>query len=141
MKFIFDVDPRGVVLASGLLLAWSGAYAVDCDNPPGGLGLASAQANYVCAEKMRQSSDAKLNQVYKKLLGAVKNDPDAGVDVKTELVSAQKAWIAFRDAECELSANISGAAQQWTIVNHSQCLAELTDERTKTIQNYLDQVK
>ncbi|MBU9274910.1 lysozyme inhibitor LprI family protein [Burkholderia gladioli] len=141
MKLIFGIDLKAAFLTCGLLLAWSGTYAADCDNPPGGLGLDSAQASYVCAEKTRKSSDVKLNQIYKRLLGAVKSDPDAGVDVKAEIISAQKAWIAFRDAECELSANISGGAQQWIMVNHSQCLAEQTDERAKSLQNYMDQVK
>ncbi|WP_186192089.1 lysozyme inhibitor LprI family protein [Burkholderia gladioli] len=113
MKLIFGIDLKAAFLTCGLLLAWSGTYAADCDNSPGGLGLDSAQASYVCAEKMRKSSDVKLNQIYKRLLGAVKSDPDAGGDVKAELISAQKAWIAFRDAECELIVSISGGAQQW----------------------------
>ncbi|MGU7772330.1 lysozyme inhibitor LprI family protein [Burkholderia sp. MR1-5-21] len=115
------------------------AFAVDCDNPPGGTDFASAKANYQCAETERHAADVRLNQVYKKLLNAVKDDSDSGTIPKTQIVSAQRTWIAFRDAECDFRNSLSGGARQWLMVNHSQCLAELTEQRTKVLEEYLKQ--
>ncbi|MDR0244869.1 MAG: lysozyme inhibitor LprI family protein [Burkholderia sp.] len=117
------------------------AFALDCNNPPGGVDAESAQINYQCAEKDRRSADLKLNSAYKKLLGVLKDDPDSGVIPKTQIVSAQRAWVTFRDAECDLKTSLNGGAHQWLIVNHSQCLTELTEQRTKTLQDYLKQVQ
>ncbi|MCA8023116.1 lysozyme inhibitor LprI family protein [Burkholderia metallica] len=117
------------------------AFAVDCNNPPGGIDAESAQINYQCAEKDRHSADLKLNQAYKKLVSVLKDDPDSGLIPKTQIVYAQRAWVAFRDAECDLRTSVSGGARQWLIVNHSQCLTELTEQRTKTLQDYLKQVQ
>ncbi len=120
LMFIFSID----------------TFALDCDNPPGGLDPASAQANYQCAEKDRHAADLKLNQAYKKLLSDIKSSRDSGSDIKAQLIAAQKSWITFRDSECDLRTGISGGALQWLTVNHSECLKELTDERTKTLQGY-----
>jgi uncharacterized protein YecT (DUF1311 family) len=117
------------------------AFAVDCNNPPGGTDLASAQTNYQCAEKDRVAADAKLNQVYKKLTGLLKDDPEQETTPKSQVVAAQRAWVAFRDAECDFRTSLNGGARQWLIVNHSQCLTELTTERTKVLQGYLDQAQ
>ncbi|WP_232453945.1 lysozyme inhibitor LprI family protein, partial [Burkholderia ubonensis] len=74
---------------------------------------------------------------YKKLLGALKDDPDSGLIPRTQIVSAQRTWVAFRDAECDFRTSASGGAHQWLIVNHAQCLAELTEQRTKVLEDYL----
>lgn len=116
-----------------------GAFAFDCNNPPGGTDLASAQANYQCSEKDRITEDAKLNQVYKKLVGMLKDDPDKETMPKSQIVAAQRAWVAFRDAECDFRTSLNGGVHQWLMVNHSQCLAEVTSQRTKVLQGYLEQ--
>ncbi|WP_157636712.1 lysozyme inhibitor LprI family protein, partial [Burkholderia ubonensis] len=46
-------------------------------------------------------------------------------------------WVAFRDAECDFRTSVSGGAHQWLIVNRAQCLAELTEQRTKVLDDYL----
>ncbi|AXF19459.1 urease-associated protein [Burkholderia pyrrocinia] len=116
------------------------AFAIDCGNPPGGVDLESAQANYQCAEKSRRAADSILNQTYKKLLNTLKDDPDSGLIPKTQIISAQRAWVAFRDAECDFRTSVNGGARQWLTVNHAQCLTELTEQRTKVLQDYLKQV-
>ncbi|EML1599159.1 DUF1311 domain-containing protein [Burkholderia cenocepacia] len=133
-----------VKLAFGVIfsLVWSAnVFALDCNNPPGGIDPDSAQINYQCAEKDRRAADLKLNSTYKKLLSVLKDDPDSGVIPKTQIVSAQRAWVTFRDAECDLKTSLNGGARQWLIVNHSQCLTELTEQRTKALQDYLKQAQ
>lgn len=128
-----------------LLLVFSGvslnAFALDCSNPPGGIGPDAAQANFQCAEKDRTAADKSLNDTYKKLLANLKDDPEQQRFSRTQVVAAQRAWVAFRDAECEFQASLSGSAPQWLPVNRSQCLTQLTTARTKVLQGYLEQAQ
>ncbi|MBN3808142.1 lysozyme inhibitor LprI family protein [Paraburkholderia sp. Ac-20347] len=77
------------------------AFALDCNNPPGGIGPEAAQSNLQCAEQERAAADHALNDAYKKLLANLKNDPELQRLSKTQIVAAQRAWVVFRDAECE----------------------------------------
>jgi len=125
-----------------VLLALSiDAFAVDCNNPPGGTDLASAQANFRCTEQTRLANDKKLNEVYKKLLGSLKDDPEKENFSRTQIVPAQRAWVAFRDAECDFRTSVNGGAHQWLVVNRSQCIADLTAERVKALETYLQQAQ
>ncbi|NYH19377.1 lysozyme inhibitor LprI family protein [Paraburkholderia bryophila] len=117
------------------------AFALDCNNPPGGTDLASAQGNFQCAEKARVAADKLLNDTYKKLLGSLNDNSEKENSSRTQIVSAQRAWIAFRNAECEFRTSLNGGAHQWLVVNRSQCIAELTADRTKVLQSYLEQAQ
>ena len=52
-----------------------------------------------------RAADAELNAVYQKALNAM---PSA--DAKDKLREAQRAWVAFRDAELALNATLPGAS-------------------------------
>jgi|tagenome__1003787_1003787.scaffolds.fasta_scaffold19931177_2 uncharacterized protein YecT (DUF1311 family) len=131
---------KSALLAAMMFFGLSGnVFSVDCSNPPGGVGLDSAEANLKCAEIDWKNSDAKLNQIYKKLSAKVKDVPDEEDFSKTQLVAAQRAWVAFRDAECELQASLDGGAPRWIIVNQTNCLADFTKERTLVFSKYLNQ--
>jgi uncharacterized protein YecT (DUF1311 family) len=71
------------------------------------------------AAQRAKTADKALNVAYKHL--AANLDP-AG---KAKLLTAQKAWLAFRDAECAFA----GPAMK------DATLAELTEARTKDLQN------
>ncbi len=116
-------------------------FADDCNNPPGGTDLATAQASYQCAEESRIAADAKLNLAYKTLVGTLKDNAEQGVIQKTQIMAAQRAWLAFRDAECDFRISLNGGAHQWLAVNHSECLTELTVQRTSILQQYLQQAR
>lgn len=56
---------------------------------------AKAQAEMnACANKEAARVDAKLNDVYRKLLSKATNEPEAVAKIK----AAERAWIAYRDA-------------------------------------------
>lgn len=117
------------------------AFAIDCNNPPEGTDLESAQANFQCAEKARVASDKRLNDTYKKLLGHLKDDAEKENFSRTQIVVSQRAWVAFRNAECDFRTSLNGGAHQWLAVNLSQCLTDLTDQRVKALQAYLEQAQ
>ena len=70
-------------------------------------------------------ADAELNAAYQKALAAM---PSA--ESKTKLREAQRAWVAFRDAEVALRATIPPVSGNGLKILQT----ELTDARTKQLQ-------
>ena len=129
---------RVFLSAAALFLAAGSAHAQDetkC-NPDGNTSEMAA-----CAENDYQAEDAKLNKVYatylKKMQGIDADmgstPPDTAV---VRLKTAQRAWIAFRDAECPLESvdNMGGSIERILV---PACLAALTKERTTTLKEQL----
>ncbi len=61
--------------------------------------------------------DARLNEVYKAVLGVLPPDK------QQKLRAAQKAWIAMRDSDCE-----------WAFVDLRDCVIDRTTNRTKELE-------
>lgn len=122
-------------LASVMLAAIPvSAFALDCDAPSGGVGLEAARASLTCAERDAARNDKALNEAYGRLNVSLGSRPDE----RDALRTAQRAWIAFRDAECDLRAIDAGGAPQWVPVNRMQCVSELTAERAAQLRSYRD---
>ena len=104
-----------------VLATASAAQAQECDRNDD-----SQQMMNICAGEDFQAADAKLNQAYKDLVG--RNDDNS----RKLLQVAQRAWIAFRDAEC---AYTTAGSEGGSIhpMEVSQCLTNLTEQRTKQL--------
>jgi uncharacterized protein YecT (DUF1311 family) len=75
-----------------------------------------------CAASDYSRADKDLNAAWREL------------PKSTELVAAQRAWIAYRDAECSFRrAQFEGGSIAPLI--YSTCLSELTKQRTKILIN------
>lgn len=76
--------------------------------------------------------DAELNLLYKQIEARLADSPD----IKKELVEAQRAWIAFRDAECRFgAAGVEGATAYPDI--YAGCAEGLTRDRIEDFKTYL----
>jgi uncharacterized protein YecT (DUF1311 family) len=98
--------------------------------------LAQTQADMnqdACGEFKK--SDAQLNQAYKKILAARASDK---VFVQ-KFKSAQRAWIAFRDAELKALYPSDQPGFYGSSLPMCQCavLARLTDDRARQLQGWL----
>ncbi|AZO91301.1 urease-associated protein [Stutzerimonas stutzeri] len=119
------MNPR-LLLALTPLLFTSMAVAVDCDN-------ASDQATMnQCAAQQNAAADKELNALYQQITSRFKGNPDN----KKLLVGAQRAWVAFRDAECKFSASGVEGGSVYSLI-YSNCTTELTKARVQTFKNYL----
>ncbi|MFL8990190.1 lysozyme inhibitor LprI family protein [Pseudomonas sp. QLc11A] len=119
------MNPR-LLLALTPLLFTSMAVAVDCDN-------ASNQATMnQCAAQQNAAADKELNALYQQITSRFKGNPDN----KKLLVGAQRAWVAFRDAECKFSASGVEGGSVYPLI-YSNCTTELTKARVQTFKNYL----
>jgi len=100
--------------AAALLLAH--AQADRCESPQ-----TQAEMN-VCSAQAFLRKDTELNVVYKKVMQSI--DPSR----RPKLRAAQRAWLAFRDAQCEFEGSESeGGTMKPTLVN--RCKSEVTAAR------------
>lgn len=86
-----------------------------------------------CADKSFKRSDAELNSLYRQIEQRLRED----ADTKKLLVAAQRAWVAFRDAECTFSSSATAGGSAYPMV-HSMCLDGLTKARNEGLKAYLD---
>ena len=106
----------------------------DCTNAVGQQDMNS------CAEKDFEAADAELNAVWKDARKATKDADDAqpeelkGAD--KALLAAQRAWLAYRDGECELEGfQARGGSMEAMLV--SGCKADLTRARTRQLKEFI----
>ena len=123
----------GLIGAALMLFAAGGVNAedVDCDN-------AQTQSDMTsCAEARYEEADKALNAQYKQTRAAmVAIDKDLDGDMQgaeQALLKAQRAWISYRDAQCEnFGFQARGGTMEPMLV--AGCLADLTDLRTKELK-------
>ena len=114
---------RALVLAALLALPLPAA-AEDCAGADGVIEEIECLADVLAAE------DAKLNAIWPRVLTEHPSGDD--FDAHTaEIRASQRAWIAFRDADCEARSK-TGIPKYWE-VNRMSCLIEHTRARTATL--------
>lgn len=116
---------KTLIVTVGLLAALPAA-AQDCpDESQAGLTQ--------CAGDAYKKADAALNVTYKQVMARLKDSETAA----RSLVVAQRAWIAYRDAECDfISSGVEGGSARPMIV--AQCLEQLTTQRTDDLKALLN---
>lgn len=82
------------------------------------------------------AADKRLNQLYAGITATLKNPgkdhtPDDDETVK-RLIAAERAWVAFRDAQCQYMSTVALNAPLEGYEYHS-CRYELTKERIKAL--------
>jgi len=79
-----------------------------------------------CYAEELQRQDKRLNTAYKAA------QSKAPADARPALLKSQRAWIAFRDARCELERTLDYAPNGQ--VNQAACLSSLTEEQAKWLE-------
>ena len=118
---------RLIGLALALTALAGAARAEDCAHPED-----QASMN-TCAQHAFETADARLNGAYKQLIGQLK--ADAG---QTKLlVAAERAWIAYRDADCEFATaeNAGGSMRPMLVM---RCKETMTTARVAELRAYLN---
>jgi len=120
-----------VVLWNGQLLAetddqLSKEYSVCMDKAGGMTGDMIA-----CNGEELDRQDARLNNAYKKLMSS-----KLSRDRKKALLKAQRAWIKFREANCDYYTDPHGGwGARWNV---SECLLTMTATRAKDLEGMVD---
>lgn len=130
--------PRLIALLVIILLSTAAVRAepeeqVDCAN-----AMSTHDMND-CASKDLEAADKELNAVYKRALAAI---PEMASDEErfnaksweAALRASQRAWVAFRDAECQGHLPMFNAGGSATTAEVIYCEVELTEARTKKLK-------
>lgn len=105
-----------------LLLLLLGAQ----DNPCGNL-MTQAEMNH-CAHEEFIKADAALNSVYNRFYKTL------APERQQKLKEAQRAWLKFRDLECDFQGSeAEGGSMQPMVI--SDCMADVTTTRVKQLAN------
>jgi uncharacterized protein YecT (DUF1311 family) len=114
------------ILTAGPLLAIGFGRAVPMDW--------ADQTQYgldVCANQAFERADRALNDAYKEILRRIGDE-----HAKQLLVATERAWLAFRDAECKFAVSSTEKGSIYPM-EYSLCLEDQTKTRTKELKAYL----
>jgi uncharacterized protein YecT (DUF1311 family) len=82
-----------------------------------------------CQHRSYAAADKKLNKVYKRVISRL-----SGVE-KQKLISAQLAWIKFRNNNCDFETygSMKGSGYSGFV---SECLERMTNSRIQELENW-----
>lgn len=103
---------------------YSPAFQVCLDSPEGQSTMGTVQ----CIGAELKGQDAALNAAYRALVADMTSDQKAG------LQKAQRAWIAFRDADC--AARYSPDWGTMSTLDANFCVLRRTVERTIELETF-----
>lgn len=97
-----------------------------------------AMAAGLCIKKSLKQADDELNKAYKGAIARIKEEQkylSSGSDLEKTFRASQRAWLKYRDSYCEFEGMSTGAAGGWMGVHTSQCILDMTRERTQYLKN------
>ncbi len=113
------------------------AATIDCDN-----AMSTVEMN-VCAERELDAADAQLNAEFKNAIASIgKSSSEKPYDAKSweaSLRASQRAWIAFRDADCKDLVPYSWTGGTGTTSAVLGCMSAKTKARTAEIKEMFEQ--
>jgi uncharacterized protein YecT (DUF1311 family) len=115
-----------MLLAALLLLPALPTAARDC-----GPNATQMDLNDCAGDGMRKA-DAALNETYGRIMARLKPTPAAAQALR----DAQRAWIRFRDGECDFATiGVEGGSIRPMVV--AQCRQQMTEQRVTQLRRYL----
>ncbi len=119
----------GVIVAPNLASGNSDEIAqkFTCDSPQ------TTSEMRVCAGQSYEKADRELNQVYQQL------KPKLDASQQKRLINAQRAWIQFRDKSCAFEGAFAEGGTLEPVLKLS-CLTDVTEQRVKDLQEYVETV-
>ncbi|EKF60247.1 hypothetical protein QWE_09131 [Agrobacterium albertimagni AOL15] len=123
----------GCVLLQDAPASGEDVWDVDCNN-----AQTQADMNQCAAEDYRKA-DAAMNAQWAETRAAMlawdkATPPSDGNGAAKRLLASQRAWLAYRDAACDVEGySVEGGSMQPLVI--SSCLAELTRRRTEELKS------
>ena len=125
-------------LIAGLLLAPLPARAEDAEPPVDCANAMSTHEMNFCADAAFQAADAKLNDIYQRSLKRVEGmgseKPYDAQSFVEALRKSQRAWVAFRDADCKDLVPMIWAGGTATTAEVLGCLTSKTTARSEELR-------
>ena len=122
---------KNIAIGAGtMLLTISSAWAVDCDKAFATPDLTE------CAAKEQKTVEVKLNSTYRKVLKELEQRDDNHQETRKKLVAAQRAWIKFREADCDAAYQYYAGGTMRNLV-HIGCMQKRAEQRIKELDDFL----
>ena len=78
------------------------------------------------------AEQTELDELYQKLLNHLHGEPIH----RKRMINTQRAWVAFRDAECEYITT-HGQNERQHVETYDQCATSMTNTRIRALEHYL----
>ncbi|HEX2843245.1 lysozyme inhibitor LprI family protein [Hyphomicrobium sp.] len=105
---------------------------IDCTDPS-----TTYEMNF-CSDKSFNEADAKLNATYKKVLAHIAasdlEPPYDPASWEKAMRESQRAWVAFRDADCKGAVPMEWSGGTGTGSAVAGCMTEKTNARIKELE-------
>lgn len=135
--------------ALGLLLAlwFAGALCAPAmaqpDDPCEDPSLLPQLEMNICLERFYQAADVELNRIWPEARATAKvfdADTPLGFEKGADaaLLVSQRAWLAYRDSQCALAGFEARPGSSLHGMLLWTCMWELTDQRTKQLNEFID---
>ena len=85
----------------------------------------------ICAGKLEEAADAKLNALYQKIAAQLDHNS------LNQLIIAEQAWIKYRDENCRVP-SIFPEAGSGAVADEAICMEQLTNDRIQALKNLYD---
>lgn len=130
---------RLAILAAAAVLPLLANASAQTPNPIDcAKATATVEINY-CADRDYAEADRLLNEAYQKALAMIaKSDgpaPYTAAQWEQELRASQRAWVAFRDADCKGLVPMEWTGGSGTAYAVLGCMIELTKSRSKALRD------
>lgn len=116
-------------------LSAGSAQALDCAN-----AITTPEINE-CASIEKDKVEAKLNDTYKKALAFLDNsDPlikEDAAKAKAKLKEAQRAWIKFRETDCDAIYSFNASGTMRTVL-WIGCMQSHAEQRINELNNFME---
>lgn len=118
--------------AAALLLSAGAALAApDCKN-----AMSTPDINE-CASIEQKAVEARLNQVYQRVLKTLDTEGKDSAATKTKLVVAQRAWVKFREADCDAVYERHAGGTIRTVM-FIGCMQSHAEQRIKALEAFAE---
>lgn len=104
---------------------------VDCNK-----AIATPDVNQ-CAQTEFEAAEKKLNETYRRVLKSL-SKPDDEIkfsEIKRGLTEAQRAWVVFRQKDCDAYFTLHASGTIRTVM-YIGCMRNHAERRTKEIEEY-----
>jgi len=119
---------RRTLFLFALATACAPALALDCKN-----AMSTPEINE-CAAAEQKAVESKLNQVYRRVIKSLETNKDSAA-AKDKLVLAQRAWVKFREADCDaVYENWAGGTIR--TVMYIGCMRQHAEQRIKDLEGF-----
>ncbi|MBL8518021.1 MAG: DUF1311 domain-containing protein [Betaproteobacteria bacterium] len=131
-KFLFAFVVLGII-------PFGASAETECSDRPECWPEGSSMRTGLLLVQQQESTEKMLAVKHEELLKLVSSSSESEVKVDERLLAAlgtqQKAWLKYRDEECELIGSLTGAGGTWPSTYARRCAANHTEQRLRRVKS------